>query len=107
MDTCRAESFSHSRSEGQKFYPREESPVAAEISLHLRGAEDHPRGLRIVSTRLEKWVRGPSPPPSGKTFRVKHMHRFRLKEAKIVEHFAVRDDLGMFKQLGHLGTFSR
>ncbi len=35
------------------------------------------------------------------------MHRFPLKEAKIVEHFAVTDDLGMFEQLGHLGAFSR
>ena len=43
--------------------------------------------------------------PNGKTFQAKHIHRFRLKGGKIIEHFAVRDDLGMFQQLGHLGTF--
>jgi hypothetical protein len=35
---------------------------------------------------------------------VHRVNRFRLKESKIVEHFAVRDDLGMFQQLGHLGA---
>jgi len=44
--------------------------------------------------------------PSGKTFRVKHIHRFRLRDGKIVEHIAVRDDLGMFQQLGHLGALA-
>jgi len=65
------------------------------------------QGTHLGELQLIPPLEGPSLPPSGKTFRVKHMHRFRLKEAKIVEHFAVRDDLGMFKQLGHLGTFSR
>jgi predicted ester cyclase len=44
--------------------------------------------------------------PKGKTFKVKHIHRFRLKEGKIIEHFAVRDDLGMFQQLDQLGALS-
>jgi len=38
------------------------------------------------------------------TLTTANIHRFRLKEAKIVEHFAVRDDLGMFQQLGHLSA---
>jgi len=49
-------------------------------------------------------LRGPTLAPSGRKFTVKHIHRFRLKEAKIVEHFAARDDLGMFQQLGHLNA---
>jgi predicted ester cyclase len=47
-------------------------------------------------------LHGPTLAPNGAKFKVKHMHRFRLEGAKIVEHFAVRDDLGMFQQLGHL-----
>jgi predicted ester cyclase len=39
-------------------------------------------------------------PPTGKHFLVKHMHLFRLGDGKIVEHWAVRDDLGMLQQLG-------
>lgn len=49
-------------------------------------------------------LHGPTLAPNGRKFTVKHIHRFRLKDAKIVEHFAVRDDLGMFQQLGHLGA---
>jgi steroid delta-isomerase-like uncharacterized protein len=49
-------------------------------------------------------LQGPPLFPNGKTFRVKHIHRFRLRDGKVVEHFAVRDDLGMFQQLGHLGA---
>jgi predicted ester cyclase len=49
-------------------------------------------------------LHGPTLAPNGRKFTVKHIHRFRLKEAKIIEHFAVRDDLGMFQQLGHLNA---
>ena len=47
-------------------------------------------------------LQGPPLSPNGRAFEVKHIHRFRLDDGKIVEHFAVRDDLGMFQQLGHL-----
>ncbi len=52
-------------------------------------------------------LKGPTLAPNGRKFEVKHIHRFRLKDAKIVEHFAVRDDLGMFQQLGHLNALSQ
>ncbi|HEX4003414.1 MAG TPA: ester cyclase [Candidatus Acidoferrales bacterium] len=51
-------------------------------------------------------LEGPTLLPNGKAFKVRHIHRFRLREGKIVEHFAVRDDLGMFQQLGHLKALS-
>jgi predicted ester cyclase len=38
--------------------------------------------------------------PTGKHFEVEHMHWWKLRDGKIVDHFAVRDDLGMFEQLG-------
>ncbi|MDQ2744042.1 MAG: ester cyclase [Chloroflexota bacterium] len=37
-------------------------------------------------------------PPGGR-FSVEHVHLFRLAGGKIVEHWAVRDDLGMMQQL--------
>jgi len=49
-------------------------------------------------------LQGPTLAPNGRKFKVKHIHRFRLRGAKIVEHFAVRDDLSMFQQLGHLNA---
>jgi predicted ester cyclase len=35
-------------------------------------------------------------------FEVQHIHMYQLRNGKIVEHFANRDDLGMMQQLGLL-----
>jgi steroid delta-isomerase-like uncharacterized protein len=39
-------------------------------------------------------------PPTGRSFEVQHIHMFRMRDGKIVEHFANRDDIGMMRQLG-------
>jgi steroid delta-isomerase-like uncharacterized protein len=41
-------------------------------------------------------------PPTGKTIRAAAMQMFRFADGKIVESWAVRDDLGTLRQLGHL-----
>ena len=41
-------------------------------------------------------------PPTGKTIRTSAMQMFRFSSGKIVESWAVRDDLGTLRQLGHL-----
>lgn len=41
-------------------------------------------------------------PPTGRQFEVQHIHMFRMRDGKIVEHFANRDDVGMMRQLGLL-----
>jgi predicted ester cyclase len=38
--------------------------------------------------------------PTGKRFAVQQMHLTRVRDSQIVEHWAVRDDLGMVQQLG-------
>ncbi len=38
--------------------------------------------------------------PTGKRFSVEHIHIFRITDGKLSEHWAVRDDLGMTRQLG-------
>jgi predicted ester cyclase len=40
--------------------------------------------------------------PSGGRVSVELAHMFRLRDGKIAEHWAVRDDLGMMQQLGVL-----
>jgi predicted ester cyclase len=40
--------------------------------------------------------------PTKKHFEVEHIHWFKLRDGKIVDHFATRDDLGMTRQLGLL-----
>ena len=40
--------------------------------------------------------------PTGKTFEVQHIHWYKLRDGKIIEHYACRDDIGMMQQLGLL-----
>ena len=39
-------------------------------------------------------------PATGRSFQQAHMHFVRFREGKAIEHRAVRDDLGMMRQLG-------
>jgi steroid delta-isomerase-like uncharacterized protein len=39
-------------------------------------------------------------PPTGRQVRQDHMHFVRLTDGKAVEHWGVRDDVGMMQQLG-------
>ena len=39
-------------------------------------------------------------PPTRRTFAVTQTHWFRMKDGRILEHWANRDDLGMARQLG-------
>jgi steroid delta-isomerase-like uncharacterized protein len=43
-------------------------------------------------------------PPTGRRASVPHMYFFRLADDKVVEYAAVRDDLGMMRQLGLIPT---
>jgi len=39
-------------------------------------------------------------PPTGRAVRQDHMHFVRYREGKAVEHWGVRDELGMMQQMG-------
>jgi predicted ester cyclase len=39
-------------------------------------------------------------PPTGRSVRQDHMHFVRFRDGKAIEHWGVRDELGMMKQLG-------
>jgi steroid delta-isomerase-like uncharacterized protein len=39
-------------------------------------------------------------PPTGRTVRQDHMHFVRFRDGKAVEHWGVRDDVSMMRQLG-------
>ena len=45
--------------------------------------------------------------PTGKTFKVQHIHWFTFVDGLIVEHRANRDDVGMMQQLGLLPPVKR
>jgi steroid delta-isomerase-like uncharacterized protein len=42
--------------------------------------------------------------PTGRTVRQKQMHFMRFKDGQMIDHLAVRDDLGLRQQLGVLAT---
>lgn len=63
-------------------------------------------GTHLGQFQMIPPLKGPTLTPNGRQFEAKQIHRFRLADGKIVEHFAVRDDLGMFQQLGHLGALA-
>lgn len=46
-------------------------------------------------------------PPTGKSIRAAAMQMFRIADGRIVESWAVRDDLGVLRQLGHVGATAR
>jgi predicted ester cyclase len=41
-------------------------------------------------------------PPTGKSFKTRHIHMFRMEDGLIVEHWAARNDVDMARQLGLL-----
>src|SRR5262249_778504 len=45
-------------------------------------------------------------PPTGRSIRTSAMQMFRFRDGKIVESWAVRDDLSVLRQLGHLPAAS-
>ena len=44
------------------------------------------------------------PTPDGARFSAEHIHIYRISEGRIAEHWVVRDDLGMMKQIGALSA---
>ena len=41
-------------------------------------------------------------PPTGRRFQQRQFHLYRMRDGQIVEHLALRDDLGFLQQLGAL-----
>jgi predicted ester cyclase len=39
-------------------------------------------------------------PPTGERFAAQQSHWFRVADGRVAEHWALRDDLGMMRQLG-------
>ena len=45
---------------------------------------------------------GPGLEPTGRRFEAEQMHMLRIADGRIAEHWGVRDDAGMMRQLGAL-----
>ena len=54
----------------------------------------------VRGTNTREWM---GHQPTGKSFLAEHIHIYRLEGNRIAEHWGVRDDLGMLRQIGHVG----
>jgi predicted ester cyclase len=61
------------------------------VALHVKFIGTHGGAVELGDRTL---------PPSGGQLSVQHVHIFRIADARICEHWAVRDDLTLFRQLG-------
>jgi predicted ester cyclase len=74
---------------------------ANEIDLLVAEGELVVALMTITRTMTEELrVLGFTIPAEGQTYTVQHVHVYRVVDDRIVEHWAVRDDLGMLRQLG-------
>jgi len=74
---------------------------ANEIDLLVAEGEFVVALMTITRTVTEEVrVLGFTIPAEGQTYTVQHVHVYRVVDDRIREHWAVRDDLGMLRQLG-------
>jgi predicted ester cyclase len=74
---------------------------ANEIDLLVAEGELVVALMTITRTVTEELrVFGFTIPAQGQTYTVPHVHVYRVVDGRIREHWAVRDDLGMLRQLG-------
>ena len=72
---------------------RAEQSPHGEVEEREGHAADPP-GPRANERRHQFWR------PSGQSYAVAHVHIYRVVDGKIREHWAMRNDLGMLRQLG-------
>jgi steroid delta-isomerase-like uncharacterized protein len=71
------------------------------IAIDLQVAEGDLVVQHVVTTGTMKGEFA-GMPPSGKTAKWEAIHISRIKDGKVVEHWAVQDQLGMLQQLGFM-----
>jgi predicted ester cyclase len=63
---------------------------------------DYVVALMTITRTLDQELRafGLTLPATGQSYTVQHVHIYRISDGQIREHWAVRDDLAMLRQLG-------
>jgi predicted ester cyclase len=77
-------------------------PGSANVIDLLVAEGDHVVALMTITRTLHKELQafGLTFPASGQSYTVTHVHIYRVADGLIREHWAVRDDLSMLRQLG-------
>lgn len=63
-------------------------------------SQDDTVAVRVLSTGTQLGAAPGAPPPSGKRFTARQSHWYRIRDGKLAEHWATRDDLTAMLQLG-------
>jgi predicted ester cyclase len=81
------------------------APGSANVIDLLIAENDLVVALMTISRTLHEELRafGFVVPAHGQSYTVTHVHIYRIPDGKIREHWAVRDDLSMLRQLGVIG----
>ncbi len=81
------------------------APGSANVIDLLIAENDLVVALMTISRTLHEELRafGFVVPAHGQSYTVTHVHIYRIRDGKIREHWAVRDDLSMLRQLGVIG----
>jgi predicted ester cyclase len=81
-----------------------DSPGTANVIDLLVAEGDLVVALMTVTRTLNRELRafGFTFPADGRSYTVTHVHIYRIADGRIREHWAVRDDLAMLRQLGAL-----
>ena len=72
------------------------------MTIEAMIAEGDTVAVRILSERTNLGALNGVVPPTGRRFRARQSHWFRVAENKLVEHWATREDLPVMLQLGVL-----
>ncbi len=77
-------------------------PGSANVIDLLVAEAEYVVALMTITRTLDEELRafGLTFPASGRSYTVKHVHIYRVAGGQIREHWAVRDDLSMLRQLG-------
>jgi predicted ester cyclase len=78
------------------------APGSANVIDLLIAEAEFVVALMTITRTVNKELRafGFTFPGNGQSYTVQHIHIYRVANGKIREHWAVRDDLGMLRQLG-------
>jgi predicted ester cyclase len=70
------------------------------MTLEAIVAEGDTVAARVLAQGTQSGTVDGGPPPSGRRFAARQSHWFRVREGRLAEHWATRDDLTTMLQLG-------
>jgi predicted ester cyclase len=81
-----------------------QAPGTGNVIEFLVAEDDLVVAFMTITRTLHEELRafGFTLPGNGQSYTVKHVHIYRVTDGRISEHWAIRDDLGMLRQLGAL-----